>query len=348
MNKMTVIIAVALIAIISISAFALYSFSDPESSTTPSSTPEEITYVDAKGNTIVVSNNVTRIASLNMGITELICALDGEEMLVGRSAGCLYPPSVESVPIVGDSSYYPNVELIVEQNPEILFADTMLASSKKAELLQMIKDAGIKVIIEQPGNFTRLPGFIECIGTILNNEEGATETIEYITSYVDIVHERVESLAEEDKPLVYFEMTKAWRSATNTSVRHQYLVEAGGININADGEGSTVTPEFVATANPSIIIRMVSSDNNTLNDFEIPYNEIMATPQLSTVDAITNSEVYIYDSNIFTGLRYPVGLLYWAKWFNPELFADIDPAATHEELNQHFYGLSLDGVYAYP
>jgi iron complex transport system substrate-binding protein len=74
----------------------------------------------------------------------------------------------------------------------------------------------------------------------------------------------------------------------------------------------------------------------------------MSRSQISTTDAIKNDRVYIYDSSIFTGLRYPIGLLYWAQWFNPELFSDIDVGAVHEELNQKFYGLSLDGVYVYP
>jgi iron complex transport system substrate-binding protein len=48
------------------------------------------------------------------------------------------------------------------------------------------------------------------------------------------------------------------------------------------------------------------------------------------------------------GIRYPVGLLYWAKWFHPSLFEDIDPAAVHAQLIQQFFGVTLEGVHAYP
>ncbi len=320
---------------------------------TPTSTPnptiqppKQITYVDAEGQSVTVTTPVTRIASLNSGITELICAIGAQDKLVGRSAGCLYPPSVKEVTIVGDSARTPNLELLLEQEPEILFADTMISS--QGELLQKIKDAGILVIIEQPGNFSRLPNLVTYLGNILNEQEKAAEIVNYITYYVDLVHTQIATLSEDQKPIVYFEMSFPWRSTPANSVREQYLIETGGINLNAGSSGSTVTPEFVASANPAIIVRMISSDSHVVSDFESIWNEIMGRSQLKTTDAIKNSKVYIYDSSIFTGLRYPIGVLTWAKWFHPDLFSDIDINFIHQELNQKFYGLPLEGVYIYP
>jgi iron complex transport system substrate-binding protein len=143
-------------------------------------------------------------------------------------------------------------------------------------------------------------------------------------------------------------MSMPWRSTPANSVREEYMIEAGGKNLNAGSSGTTVTPEFVASGNPDIIIRMISSDTHSKSDFQTVYDEITSRSQISTTDAIKNGRVYIYDSSIFTGLRYPIGLLYWAQWFNPELFSDIDVGAVHQELNQKFYGLPLDGVYVYP
>ncbi len=319
----------------------------PTATAEPTPTPpQNVSYTDAKGNTITLTAPLTSIASLNSGVTELICALGAQDKLVGRSAGCLYPPSVTSVQIIGDSSNSPNLELILQQSPQLLIADTMISS--KAEVLQQIRDAGIPVIIEQPGNFTRLPGLVTYLGTMLNNQTQATEIVDYITYYVDLVHTRVATLSEDDKPLVYYEMSMPWRSTPANSVREEYMIEAGGKNLNAGSSGTTVTPEFVASGNPDIIIRMISSDSHSESDFQTVYDEITSRSQISTTDAIKNDRVYIYDSSIFTGLRYPIGLLYWAQWFNPELFSDIDVAAVHQELNQKFYGLPLDGVYVYP
>jgi len=315
----------------------------PSPTATP---PHNITYVDATGQSITVTAPLTRIASLNSGITELICALGAQDILVGRSAGCIYPPSVQSVQIIGDSSNSPNYELILQQQPQLLIADTMISS--KIEVLQKIKAAGIPVIVEQPGNFSRLPTFVAYLGDVADNSSQATEIVNFITYYVNLVHTRVATLSESQKPLVYYEMSMAWRSTPANSVREQYMIEAGGRNLNGGSSGTTVTPEFVASGNPDIIIRMISSVNFTESEFSTIRNEIMSRSQISTTNAIKNSKVYVYDSTIFTGLRYPIGLLYWAKWFNPTLFADIDPLTVHQQLNQKFYGLPLNGVYAYP
>jgi iron complex transport system substrate-binding protein len=275
-----------------------------------------------------------------------MCALGAQDRLVGRSAGCLYPPSVLEVPIVGDSSNSPNLELLLEQEPQLLLADTMIAS--KTELLEKIENAGIPVIIEQPGNFTRLTDFVEYLGIVLGDQENATEVVDFITYYVGLVHTRVADLSDSQKPLVYLEMSMPWRSPPQTSVRSEYLVETGGINLNANASGSTVTPEFVASANPDIIVRMISSDTHDVSDYESIWTEIMSRDQIRTTNAIKNEKVYIYDSTIFTGLRYPIGALSWAKWFHPDLFSDIDVEAVHQELNQKFYGIPIEGVYTYP
>lgn len=323
--------------------------STPAPTATPTPTPvvpQNITYTDAKGNSITITAPLNNVSSLNSGVTELICALGGQNKLVGRSAGCLYPPSVTTVKVIGDSSNAPNLEMILQQAPQLLIADTMIAS--KPEILAQIQAAGIPVIIEQPGNFTRLPGLINFLGKALNNQTKATEIVDYLTYYVNLVHTRVATVPQANRTLVYFEMSSAWRSTPANSVREEYLIEAGGINLNAGSSGTTVTPEFVASGNPSVIIRMISSDTHAESDFKTVRDEIMSRSQISTTNAIKNGRVYVYDSTIFTGLRYPIGLLYWAKWLNPTLFSDIDPAAIHQELNQKFYGIALNGVYAYP
>ncbi len=44
----------------------------------------------------------------------------------------------------------------------------------------------------------------------------------------------------------------------------------------------------------------------------------------------------------------PIGCLYFAKWFHPDLFEDIDPEAVHREMLQKFFDVELEGVYVYP
>jgi len=43
-----------------------------------------------------------------------------------------------------------------------------------------------------------------------------------------------------------------------------------------------------------------------------------------------------------------VGYLQWAKWLQPTLFEDINPADVQAYISQHFFGINRDGVFWYP
>lgn len=308
--------------------------------------PPTVTYTDSTGAQITIKTPVNKIISLNSGITELICAMGAQSRLVGRDSGSVFPDSVSNITVVGSSSASPNAELIIAQSPDVLIADSMISSQTTS--IQKIQDAGIKVIIETPGNISRLPILVQFLGTVLNNPAKATDITNYVMGYVNLVDSRLATLTRSQKPIVYFEMSTAWRTTPAGSVREAYLIEAGGINLAENTTGNTLTPEFIATSNPDIIVRMVTSSTHSTSDFQSVYNDIMSRTQISLTNAVKNNHVYIYDSALFTGLRYPIGLLYWAKWFHPELFADIDPAAIHQQLIQKYFGTTLQGVYVYP
>jgi iron complex transport system substrate-binding protein len=348
MNRTNLIVIVVIAVLgISVVAYAANTF-------VTTSEPEEETgsyyVIDTKGNNVTINLPVEKVVSLNSGLTELICALGNQDKLVGRNSGSTFPYSVLDIPVAGESSASPNVEVILEMEPDVLFADTML--SRKTELLNQIKSAGIAVIIEQPGNVTRLPTIVDYMGTILGKEDKAEEILEFIHHYEDLVNERIENIAEEDKSRVFVEWSKQWKTFSGLSVRYQILVNAGGVSI-AQGYNETISspvlsPEYVAEQNPDVILRMITSEEHDIADFQDMYTDMTSRTALELTTAISDGRVHVYDSTLCTGLRYPVGLLYWAKWFNPEQFQEIDPAAVHQELVQKFFELDLEGVYTYP
>ena len=305
--------------------------------------------VDSTGENITVNLPVRSIVSLNPGMTEVICALGCEQLLIGRSAGCNFPPSVLDKPVMGSSSYSPNVELIVESKPDLLVADTMLSYNK--EVYNKLRDAGITVIVEI-NNSTRIKKFIEYMGIILNRTERAKALLDFINYYELLVVNRVKGIPDELKPRVYSELAAtAWRSYGPGSAGHLMIVTAGGLNIASETEKAypTLCPEFVAEKNPDVILIMLPGElKGSLEGFVSTRNEVLARPALAGTRAVETGKVYVYDPIIYQGIRYPVGLLYLAKWFHPELFKDIDPGQVHSELISQFFGVSLEGIYVYP
>ena len=153
-----------------------------------------------------------------------------------------------------------------------------------------------------------------------------------------------------------------YKSIGPKSGTQQFIDICGGRNIFADISEAFVTdPEAVVERNPDVIITYIYTGAGYTSDTGYEYDEpseikvfwedIMNRPELANVNAVKNRRVYIIDSGLNYGLDYPIALAYWAKWFHPELFKDLDPKAIHQEFLRKFPGLDYDldkhGVFVY-
>ena len=347
MKKTAVIASVIIIALVIIALAYTISLYVPFD-TTPQK--ETVTIIDALGVAVEVEVPVERVISLASDLTEIICALGSEDKIVGRDGTSIFPPSILEKAVVGESSYTPNLEVLLELNPDLVVSDSMLTNETRQE----IEGAGVPVFIstsvevDPRSTVTAINStgqLVRKFGLILGEEEKANEIVDYMESYENLVNERLENLTTSEQPLVYYEWYMSWFSCVTATVTH-----AGGINIAAEEPVSypTLSAEYVAEKNPDVIVRKITSPEHDVVDFETMREEILNRPGLSEVEAIKEGRVYVYEYVIWTGIRCPVGLLYWAKWFHPSLFEDIDPGAIHEQLIQEFFGVDLEGVFAYP
>jgi iron complex transport system substrate-binding protein len=347
MNKTTAALAaIILVVVVLVASYGVYRLSFPSENGRDG---ETVTIVDVTGAQVNVTLPVEKVVSLNPGLTEIICALECEDRIVGRDENSVFPASVSEKPVVGQNSYDPNLEVLLEMEPDVIVADSML--SYNTEALDKIATAGLPLVIEEPSNVSRLKTVTNNFGLIFGKEEKAEEINNYITSYETLVNERVQELASSEKPTVYIEWYQAWQTFTGDSVANEIIVDAGGVNIAAEitTTAPVLSPEYVVEKNPDIILRMISGDLiGNATGFEATHSELMNRAGLDEVTAIKDGKVYVYDPIVVEGIRYPVGLLYWAKWFHPSLFEDVDPAAVHAELLQQFFDVTLEGVHTYP
>jgi iron complex transport system substrate-binding protein len=318
---------------------------------TPTVSPQNntITVTDATGTPVTINLPVNRIVCLNDGLTGVICALECEDKIVGRPdlyEG--YPRSILEKTSVGDS-LTPNLEVLFELEPDLVVVDSGIFYYGN-ETINKINAAGFTVIIEDSGTPSRLNTIISNFGQILNKTERATEVLATIDQYTSLITTRIQNVPLSERPTFYLAlMDYGWLTMANGSDANDRLVACGGISIAAN---STVmypelSAEYVIEANPDVII-VYAYGGSDLQTHEYARNQIMNNPVLSEVNAVKNNCVYTYNDCIATGVQYPVGWLYFAKWFYPDLFSDIDPAAIHAQLIQDFFGEELAGVYAYP
>jgi iron complex transport system substrate-binding protein len=308
---------------------------------------ETVTIIDYTGKSVEVPSPVEKVISLSSYASEILCALDGKDKIIGRDSYSTYPPYLEEISIVGQSSYSPTIELILELDPDVVIADTMLSDDNR----EKIESGGVPVIVIRSGDPERTMAIIRDLGTMLDKNERADELVAFIDRYHSIVEERTADLDEEDKPVVLGEWASPWNAATPGTGFGDKIAAAGGISIAADetpGSYVVVSSEWVAEKDPDVIIFQKSGKNHTEEGLEETRDEILSRPGLSDVKAVKDGRVYVVTSGVMGGAPSIISDLYFAKWFHPDLFEDIDPEEVHEELVQEFFGLDLEGVYVYP
>ena len=328
--KRLIILLIPIIILISVFT-GCFTASEPES------IEKSITIIDGSGKYVELKLPVERIVSLNSGMSTLICAFGDSDKIVGRSTLSVFPSSLEGIEIVGERSSKANMELIVQLEPDLLVADTQL----KDEDREKLESLGIQVIVEPTSDPDRIFFIIRNFGLFLEKREKAEEIIACMGSYLNIVYERIARLELEkaDFPTVYFEYWDDFKSISAQSSMHKSIVAAGGINIAASEPFKIpkLSLEYILEKNPQIIVKRASRVSD-LQKLELIRKEIMSTVGLKEVSAVKEENVYIFKSDIFLILNYPVGLSYYAKWFHPDKFSDIDPGEVNRNLVEKFFG----------
>ncbi len=282
-----------------------------------------ITVKDYTGKELIIKQPVTRVISINSGLSEILGALECTDLMVGRDSFSTFPSSLKYVQAVAKNSSSPNMEMMLSLEPDLVIADLMFDKSKR----KILENRGIPVIIESTSNPERLPFIVENFGKIFDKSDRANYIMSVLKDTLSIVGKGILEFEVEDKnkPIVYYENRKPYKSASGTTGHHQFIVLAGGINIAADEPVSSpkLNPEFIIDRNPDIIIRRVSGDI-TSDAMKVMLKSIYDRPSLQTVNAVINKKVYIVKSDLFISLRYPVGVAYLASLFYETDFIDIN------------------------
>jgi len=294
------------------------------------------------------------VISINSGMTALVCALGQGHKLVGRDAFSTFPTmALDGVEVVAGSSAKPSLERIIAKAPDVVLADAMFHSEDREKL----DAAGIPSYVDSTSDPDRIELLIQNFGLMLGAEDRAEQLVQFMAQQTDMVDQRIAHLEAEggDKPRVYFEWNSPLKTANAETAFHRPIAQAGGVNVAADQPVRTpdMSSEWVIQQNPDVIVVRVSGDA-ALEEMRQTRAEIMSRPGWESISAVRDSRVYIIKADVFLTFRYPVGLLYYATWFHPELFQDIDPGAVHREVIKTFFGeqeweaLTRQEIFAYP
>lgn len=207
---------------------------------------QALTVGDDLGRAVRFDRPPQRIVSLMPSLTELVCALDACQRLVGVDDYSNFPAQVRTLPHVGGMEDA-RVETIVGLKPDLVLAPT---SSRALERLQQL---GLKVFAVEPRTFADVQRVLQLLGPVLAARDGARVWQE--------IEQGIAAAARELPPSmrgarVYFEVSTAPYAASESSFIGELLTRIGVRNIvpGALGPFPKLNPEFVVRADPDVIM----------------------------------------------------------------------------------------------
>jgi len=307
---------------------------------------------------------------------DAVRALGASDKIVGISDTAakdpyLYP-DLSQKPNIGSSE--PNIEKIIGLDPDLVIASIHISP----EILDdHLNDTGIQVVRIYPRNeeelliykdknitWSSLPEEMVKLGYVLGKADKAKEYVEWYESIVTPIKEKVSQISDENKPKVFAEDDSRGGMVERKSSAHVDGLETAGGNLIVPGEkeapDSIVSVEWILKQNPDIYIATLGRgilggyQSDEVTEYKAYYDEIMGLAGFNNINAVKNNKVHIISRDYLTYRTFlPLGIAYQAKWYHPELFADIDPQALHQEYIDKFcpgldYNVSEHGVFAYP
>ena len=296
--------------------------SDPppaSASTAPSPSAWPATLTDDAGRELTLVAEPMRIVSLAPSNTEIVCALDACDRLVGVTDFDDYPPEVADVPDVVIAASV-DVELVVDAEPDlVLAAGNELTPTA---VIEQLEGLGLPVLVLYPETLEEVYADIELVGAALGRVDASAELVESLESRVADVVAAVEGA---ERPLTLYEVFHA-EGTTYTAGEGSFLASllelAGATPLTGDAQG-LIDPETLVAADPELILLGTASYDPSLADDATALETVRSRAGWADLRAVQAGAVVPYLDDITTtrpGPRIVDGLEALARAIHPERF----------------------------
>ncbi len=327
-----------------------------------------LTITDTSGQTTTLTRPLRRIALFNSDTLEMLRSIDLEpDRIVGVSKYTLddptYFPEYQGKANLG-SVWSPDYEQAASIRPDAVFLYASISQSSCDEIEETLRSIDPNILFFRFDSY--MPAVyadeVQKMGLLLGKKGEAERFLAFHGSVMDTVAERIAAIPADDQVSVYLENWVDYKSAGKGSGYDEKIELAGGKNIFGENpvEYPVIDPEAVISRNPDVIIKIVGAGelvfggygSDDLEPFEEVYRAIEKRPIWNQIRAIKNDRMHIIHSDAIGGPEYFIGVAYFAKWFYPDLFDDLDPHAVHQRYLEEFQGLDYDldrhGTFVYP
>jgi iron complex transport system substrate-binding protein len=287
--------------------------SSPASS--PSAPAYPLTLTDDAGREVVLAAEPLRIVSLAPSNTEIVCALDACDLVVGVTDFDDYPAEVADIEKVVVGAQV-DVEAVIAAEPDLVIAagNELTPTS----VIEQLIDLDVPVMTLYPESLDEIYADIELVGQALGRVEAAAELVDDMASRVDDVQATV---AELETPRTFYEVG-VFEGTIYTAGEGSFLASlietAGGDPVTGDALSTSIEIEDLVAADPEIILLGDASYDPT-----ITAESVAARQGWATMTAVVEGRVVSVTEDIVItrpGPRIVDGLEALARAIHPDAF----------------------------
>ena len=291
---------------------------EPSVSAAPSASAHSLyplTLTDDAGRQVTLSAAPTRIVSLAPSNTEIVCALDACDDLVGVTDFDDYPAQVTDVTHVVVGAVVDVEEVAAAQPQLILAAGNELTPST---VIDQLAQLGYPVLSLYPHDLDGVYDDIALVGAAIDAKSAADELVTSLRAREAAV---TSAVASAQAPRTFYEVG-VFEGSIYTAGKDSFLASlielAGGEPITGDPASTAIQLEDLIAADPELILL-----GDAAYDPSITPATVATRPGWSGMTAVTDGRiVVVLDDPVITrpGPRILDGLEAMARAIHPELF----------------------------
>ncbi|MEO5806310.1 ABC transporter substrate-binding protein [Devosia sp.] len=270
-------------------------------------------------------------------------------------------PEAANLPFLGNlTDGTLQTETVVDLHPDVMILPIgNKVAADEIKLEDTLSGIGVKIVyvdFREHILANTVPS-LHILGQLFGKEKRADEVAAFWQSKMDAIA-KVIADSKPRRPNVFMYRAAGLVECCGTFGPDNFglMVElAGGHNLGSDflpGYTGSINPEQVIASNPDVIVVTGSDWTNSPDakgfvsvgpgtaDSAKASREVLASlvqaPAFTGSTAVANGNVHAIWHQFYTSPYQFVAIQEMAKWFHPELFADIDPDATFKEFYDKF------------
>jgi len=297
-----------------------------------------VTFVDSRGEIIIIDKRPDKIVSLVPSITEIIFKVGAGDSVKAVTYHDNYPGEPSSKQIVG-GFFSPSLKMIEAIQPDIIFL-----SHLQKKVMEKFSHGKCKLIDLETDSIDDSYKNIHLLGRIFNKEKQAAILVDEIKRQLWIISEKVGKIPDSKRKRVLRLMGRdPVMTPGDDSFQNEMIRTAGGIPpvLGKKGNIVVITKKDWVTFNPQVIYGC-GGDRETAKKF---FNR----PGWKDVDAVKNSKIYYFPCDLTCRAATHTG--YFVSWLASRIYTEEFSKKENYVLKEQVFksrilGLDLDYIKA--